>query len=55
MPEDEEAAFAAKLGRELRPDARLVAWGPDAGGLDLPRVTSLPVPGYHTLEVYRGR
>ncbi len=55
MPGGQEAAFAAKAGRELRPGARLVAWGPDAASLDLPRLGELPVPGYHTLHVYAGQ
>ena len=37
MPEEEDAAFRAKLARELRADALLVAWGPDAAEFDLPR------------------
>lgn len=55
MPEAEDAKFREKLARELRPDARLVAWGPDAEEIDLPRLAAAPVPGYHTLHVYRGR
>ena len=54
MPGEEEAAFAAKAGRELRAGARLVSWGPGAGELALPGRTEHPVPGYHTLHVYAG-
>lgn len=54
MPERAERAFRAALGRQLRADALLIAWGPDAEEFALPLRERIAVPGYHTVHVYRG-
>lgn len=54
MPERAEEAFRAALDRQLRADAILIAWGPDAEEFTLPLRERIAVPGYHTVHVYRG-
>jgi len=55
MPWREEEVFRTALARELRPDARLLAYGPDAEGFPLEPRGTVAVPGYHSVHVYGGR